>query len=70
MHGLECFILSMTHGPKLSNGDYKTYLNFYRSDILLTLRCLLLQWRYPQKWNTIMELESHDEARRGTKYYM
>lgn len=43
--------------------------DFFRSDALLTLRCLLLQWRYPERWDIIMKLESHDKQRIGTRYF-
>lgn len=68
LHGLECGVLCIRSVPKRS-GDVVQLRDFYRSDALLTLRCLLLQWRYPERWNTIMKLESHAKQRIGTRYY-
>lgn len=68
MHGLECFILCTRRGPKRPS-TIETLADFYRSDVLLILRCLLLQWKYPDRWAKVMKLESHDEQRIGTRYY-
>lgn len=68
LHEVECYILCMRRAPSRSSStDILT--NYYRSDILLTLRCLLLQWKYPDRWKKIMKLESHDQQRLGTPYY-
>lgn len=68
MHALECFVLCTRRGPNQASG-IEALANFYRSDMLLILRCLLLQWKYPDRWAKIMQLESHDEQRVGTRYY-
>lgn len=68
MHALECCVLS-THSPPNRDSDVKTLSAFYRKDVLLTLRCLLLQWKYLDRWNKVMQLESHDQQRLGTRYY-
>lgn len=68
MHGVECLIFSLRRGPS-QGADIKTLCNFYRSDILLILRCILLQWKYPDRWAKVNQLESHDQQRLGTRYY-
>lgn len=68
MHGLECCILSTRCGPNRAS-SIETLANFYRSDALLALRCLLLQWKYSERWEKVMKLESHSEQRLGTRYY-
>lgn len=68
MHGLECRILSTRPGPHPSS-PVNVLTSFYRKDALLVLRCLLLQMKYPERWNKVMLFESHDEKRIGTKYY-
>lgn len=69
MHGLECFILCMGRGPDRRSSNLDELCNFYRSDVLLILRCALLQWKYPERWEKIMKLESHEQQRIGTRYY-
>lgn len=68
MHGLECGILCIRSNPKATE-NIDALFDYYRSDALFTLRCLLLQWRYPDRWNKILKFESHDEQRVGTRYY-
>lgn len=69
-HGIECALLSTQRGIKPAQAtDHRTYLDFYRSDALLVLRCLLLQYQFPDKWDKVQTLGSHDEERRGTQYY-
>lgn len=68
LHGIECAVLRTERGPSDTN-DPKCVLDYYRSDALFTLRCVLLQVKYPQKWKQLLELESHDNERKGTHYY-
>lgn len=68
MHGLECCVLSTRLGPG-PECDLNKIVAFYRKDVLLVLRCLLLQWKYAERWNKVMLLESHDQQRIGTRYY-
>lgn len=70
MHGLECAILSTKKGPPIQSlTDHKIFLDFYRKDVLLVLRCLMLQYRFPAKWAKINAMESHEQDRQGTEYY-
>ncbi|KAF5306268.1 hypothetical protein FQA39_LY08966 [Lamprigera yunnana] len=57
-HGLECLILGLR-----PEGVINKFHDFYRQDTLLVLRCLLLQKKGQKKWEQLMELESHLEAR-------
>lgn len=70
LHGLECKILAMQRGPRPQDTtDPKEFLNFYRSDALMALRCIMLQHYFPDKWMKVQAFESHDQQRIGTKYY-
>lgn len=68
LHELECGILCM-RSPPSSMENVAQFRDFYRSEIILTLRCLLLQWRFPDRWKTMLKLESHVKQRIGTRYY-
>lgn len=68
MHAVECAVLKTGPGPA-SRTNPKAVMDYYRSDALFTLRCILLQIKYPQKWSQLLSLESHDEERIGTNYY-
>lgn len=68
LHGWECGVLCIRSVPQ-SNDNIVKLRDFFRSEALLTLRCLLLQWRHSDRWDTIMKLESHDKQRTGTRYY-
>ncbi|KAJ8959772.1 hypothetical protein NQ314_006202 [Rhamnusium bicolor] len=57
-HGHECMILGL-RDIRAINGLHE----FYRQDVLLALRCLLLQNRQPKKFAQLMEMESHMERR-------
>lgn len=57
-HGLECLILGLR-----TEGVINRFHDFYRQDTLLALRCLLLQKKGTKKWEQLMEMESHMEAR-------
>ncbi|KAG5877975.1 hypothetical protein JTB14_032236 [Gonioctena quinquepunctata] len=64
-HGHECMFLGL-RDVRAINGLH----NFYRQDVLLTLRCLLLQNRHPKKYSQIMEMEPHlDNRGEGTAIY-
>lgn len=67
-HGLECSILKLGAGPKPPN-DIKAMTNFYRTDALLVLKCLLLQKQNPKKWSKLMNMQSHEEERKGSELH-
>lgn len=69
LHGIECAVLRQERNGPSDRSDHSCVMDYYRSDALLTLRCVLLQLKYPQKWKQLLELQSHDEQRRGTHYY-
>ncbi|KAH8413776.1 hypothetical protein KR222_007979, partial [Zaprionus bogoriensis] len=58
---LECSVLSLGK-PKAREGP-----DFYRYDALLVLKCLLLQRKQPERWRVLLEMQSHEEERRGTE---
>ncbi|KAL3272854.1 hypothetical protein HHI36_014315 [Cryptolaemus montrouzieri] len=55
-HALECKILRLRQGGIQSA---KTFYDYFRFDILIILRALLLQKTNTEKWNQLMELEAH-----------
>ncbi|KAH8372800.1 hypothetical protein KR009_005133 [Drosophila setifemur] len=65
---LECSVLSMGQGPSF-RADIRALNDYFRGDALLVLRCLLLQRQNPDKWVTLLEMQSHEEDRRGTELY-
>ncbi|CAK1555581.1 unnamed protein product [Leptosia nina] len=57
-HGIECQILSSRPECVLNN-----MTDYYRHDALLPLRCVLLQKVDPEKWNQVLDMQSHMESR-------
>lgn len=69
-HGVECQVLSNTAAPTAAQtGDLAAALDFYRSDALLALRTLMLQVKWPERWTHLLQLPSHDEARKARAQY-
>ncbi|XP_065370045.1 SET domain-containing protein SmydA-8 [Calliphora vicina] len=66
LHALECCILMLGSGPKPA-GDMNALLDYYRSDALLVLKCLILQRQNTKKWSELMDMQSHEEDRQGTE---
>jgi hypothetical protein len=63
-HDLECSLLSIRKAP-VNSQDIKKY----RSDILLVLKCLMLQVKDPKKWNQLMDLEANEKHRKASLNY-
>lgn len=59
LHGLECPVLTI--GNRLNGSDAFRNPSFYRAEALLPLKCLLLQYKFPQKFKDVMAMESHLE---------
>ncbi|XP_057655664.1 SET domain-containing protein SmydA-8-like [Diorhabda carinulata] len=57
-HGFECNILRLR-----TCSEVKSFLDFYRFDVLIVLRALYLQKANPKKWEILMKLEDHLEKR-------
>ncbi|KFB47849.1 hypothetical protein ZHAS_00015897 [Anopheles sinensis] len=68
LHGLECGILRFGHPPKPGD-DPESFFEYYRYDALLVLKCLATQIRSPALFDQMINLESHYEARKGTRYF-
>lgn len=68
-HEFECCILSLRRRP-IDFNNLDEALDFFHSDALLVLRCLLLQSKFPKKWKALMNMQDHEEERRGTQYFM
>lgn len=69
LHDIECAFLKGGLGPK-HNGDYCAIRDYYRTDVLLALKCLLLQIREPKKFEQLMQLQGHEKERRNTVNYV
>ncbi|KAK9885453.1 hypothetical protein WA026_010949 [Henosepilachna vigintioctopunctata] len=66
-HALECKILRLRQGGLQSA---RTFYEFFRFDILIIIRALLLQKTNEDKWNTLIDLEAHLGKRgQGTKIH-
>ncbi len=68
LHDLECAILSIGKGPATKT-NLKDIKEYFRTDTLIALKCLMLQVKSPKKWKQLMELESHEKDRKGTFNY-
>jgi hypothetical protein len=69
LHDIECAFLKGGLGVK-HDSDYSAMRDYYRSDILFPIKCLLLQHRQPRKFQQLMELEGHVEERKATGKFM
>ncbi|XP_055380294.1 uncharacterized protein LOC129611259 [Condylostylus longicornis] len=69
LHSLECPILSLGPGPTDSN-SLKSLMDYYRADSLFVLKCLLLQWKQPKKWEDLLNMQSHEDERLGSELYL
>lgn len=55
--------------PPNSSADVAALMDYYRSDALLVLKCLILQRQNPKKWQELMDMQSHEEDRQGTELH-
>ncbi|EDW60375.1 SET domain-containing protein SmydA-8 [Drosophila virilis] len=63
---LECSVLSLGTAPT-AKSDARALHDYYRHDALLVLKCLLLQRQQPERWQALLEMQSHAEERLGTE---
>uniref|UniRef100_A0A182JPK7 MYND-type domain-containing protein n=1 Tax=Anopheles christyi TaxID=43041 RepID=A0A182JPK7_9DIPT len=68
LHALECGILRFGRPPKPGD-DPESFFDYYRYDALLMLKCLAIQIRSPNLFDQIINLESHYDARKKTRYF-
>lgn len=70
-HRWECAVLALGRPPSTSSGA--ALLDYYRSDALLALRCVLLQMNGgaggKQGWSELQQFQAHEKERFGTAYY-
>ncbi|XP_017112413.1 SET domain-containing protein SmydA-8 [Drosophila elegans] len=66
---LECSVLSLGSGASAPRTDARSLNDHFRGDALLVLKCLLLQRQSPAKWTALLEMQSHEEDRRGTELH-
>lgn len=66
LHEIECSLLK--EGVEMpSDSDYDALRNYFRTDILLAIKCLILQKRHPKKFEQLYLLDSHLEEREKIK---
>lgn len=65
-HNFEC-VVYVASGYKPNLEDFGEDNPMYES--ILPLRCVLLQDKDPEKWRTLIVMESHDELRKGTELW-
>lgn len=61
-------MLSMGSAPT-GRTDARSLNDHFRGDALLVLKCLLLQRQSPEKWAALLEMQSHEEERKGTELH-
>lgn len=69
LHDIECLLLKGGLGVK-HESDYRAVRDYYRTDVLFALKCLLLQLKHPKKFHELMDLQSHEDARKATGNFM
>ena len=69
LHDIECALLKGGLGVK-HESDYRAIRDYYRTDVLFALKCLLLQLKQPKKFQQLMDLQSHESARKATANFM
>ncbi|XP_032570769.1 SET domain-containing protein SmydA-8 [Drosophila sechellia] len=65
---MECSVLSLGSGSP-TRADTRSLNDYFRGDALLVLKCLLLQRQSPTKWSALLEMQSHEEERKGTELH-
>lgn len=68
LHDIECSLLQ--GGPGLKENSQKEIRGYFRSDALLTIKCLMLQLKNPEKFRELMKLESHSDERKATANFV
>lgn len=63
LHKIECLLLKGGFNSKHER-------NFYRTDVLFTLKCLMLQTKNPRNFDDLMNLEKNFEARKSSENFM
>jgi hypothetical protein len=65
LHGIECGFLKLGNGPQ-DRTNVKSIKAYFRSDILLALKILILQRKNPKKFRNLMAMESNETNRLET----
>jgi hypothetical protein len=68
LHDIECQLLRMGKGPS-QKMNLKSINDYYRSDVLVALKILILQRKNPKKFKAIMEMESNEKKRALTSNF-
>ncbi|CAO1315134.1 unnamed protein product [Diamesa serratosioi] len=65
LHDLECALLSAGKGPT-ERKNFQSVREYFRSDAIFALKCLMLQMKLPKQFQKLMNLQSHEKERKGT----
>lgn len=69
LHDIECSFLSSGLGIP-SDSDYSAIRDYFRTDVLFVMKCLLLQTRQPKKFEQLIQLEGHVEDRKASENFV
>jgi hypothetical protein len=69
LHHIECSFLKGGLGVK-HDSDYDAVRDYFRTDVLFALKCLVLQQNHVKKFEQLMQLEGHVDARKATENFM
>uniref|UniRef100_A0A336N0L6 CSON008066 protein n=1 Tax=Culicoides sonorensis TaxID=179676 RepID=A0A336N0L6_CULSO len=70
LHGLECGILAFGKSSyKNKEENPEVFLDFYRSDALFALKCLMLKIKKPKKWDELLKLNAYEMERKKSPFY-
>lgn len=65
LHQIECAILQGGKGPT-NKTNIQSLHDYFRNDIILALKILVLQNKYPKRFKTIMEMEANEKKRKSS----
>ena len=70
LHDLECALLSAgcDYLPR-NRTNFQSVREYFRSDAIFALKCLMLQMKLPKKFKQLMDLQSHEKERKQTTNY-
>ncbi|XP_070502422.1 SET domain-containing protein SmydA-8-like [Chironomus tepperi] len=69
LHDIECSFLKSGLGIQCDS-DYSAIRDYFRTDVLFAMKCLLLQIRHPKKFEQLIQLEGHVEDRKDTMNFV
>lgn len=68
LHQIECAMLKGGKGPKDTTNIHSLHA-YFRTDIILAIKILVMQIKNPKKFKTILEMESNEKLRKSSDNY-